>query len=785
MYLVFDLETETHASYKRKASPFDERNWVVQRGWKHQGESVCSSRYYAAHNRKSYLRIHDGVTLLVGFNIKFDLLWEMAQGNPDLKAFFARGGKVWDGQYAEYLLEAQKQSAQMCAMNDLAPKYGGTEKVDEVKAMWEAGVLTSDIPEDLLTDYLIGTEEEGRNGGDIRNTELIFLGQIKRAHEMGMLKMIQDRMDGLLATTDMEFRGLKIDVAEAGRRLKVLNADLATVSATLNEYVPKDLEFEFNWGSPIHSSCLVYGGTVRYQKQATYIDEATGELARLKAKAPWPLFDGEAVDPDGTDPVIGTDGGGLWYNIKTEQRQDTYKSGKRKGEAKFKQMDVPGELKVKYQDFFREFPGHTVPEVGWKTQRDDGAGNPVYSITGDIIEELGVRNIPFLKALARKQSLDKEIGTYYAKRDPKTGEWKGMLTCVQLHDHILHHKLNHVNTVTTRLSSSDPNLQNLPRADKSEVKRQFVSRFTRAYCKAHGLPEPHIDSDNAGVMIEADYSQLEVVVQGVLSGDVNLCNDLRAKIDFHCKRVSAKFGISYDDALVFCKDEDHPEYGLWKPRRTGVKEFSFQRAYGAGAAAIAYATGMDIEDVKELIEKEDEMYPGVGVFNAEVEAACIKSARPFQAANDNGVWQTYRRGYWQSFTGTLYSWRTYDAPAFLQKRGIRDSFNPPEMKNYPVQGTGGEFVQAILGLLWRHFVSTDFYGGRAFLVNTVHDCVWIDCHKSVLDLVAADVKRIMESIPEFYNTRHGANIDVPFPVEVECGANMYDLKHWKPLQAAA
>jgi DNA polymerase I-like protein with 3'-5' exonuclease and polymerase domains len=120
----------------------------------------------------------------------------------------------------------------------------------------------------------------------------------------------------------------------------------------------------------------------------------------------------------------------------------------------------------------------------------------------------------------------------------------------------------------------------------------------------------------------------------------------------------------------------------------------------------------------------------------------------------------------------------------LKKRGITDSFSPPELKNYPVQGTGGEFVQAVLGLLVRHFMQSNWYAGRALLINTVHDCVWVDCHKDVLDDVCADMKRIMESIPQFYNTRHGMDITVPFPVEVEVGPNMLDLKHWHPGQPA-
>lgn len=752
MYKVFDLETETHSSHKRKASCFDERNWVVARGWKTQGEVKCSWSYHPTYDRSSYLVIESTVTLLVGFNIKFDLMWEMAQNNPDLLAFFQRGGKVWDCQYAEYLLRAQHPDSQMCALTDVAPTYGGTKKIDEVKALWEAGVQTSAIPEDLLIDYLVGTPEEHRNGGDIRNTELTFLGQIKKAVQLGMVKMIQDRMDGLLCTTDMEFRGLKIDVKEAGRRLQILQNDLKVADDDLNTYVPADLPFEFNWGSKYHASYIIFGGTAKYSKQTTYVDDATGELARLKAKALHYVHADGSTHP--TEPGL------------------LYLSGKRKGEYKTKQVDVPGELKVKYQDFFYTFPGYTEPDEAWATKNTDGAGAPIYQTNDDVITEISIRNIPFLKTLSRKQSLDKEIGTYYLRLDPKKG-YVGMLTCVQPGDHMLHHKLNHTSTVTTRLSSSDPNLQNLPRGDKSEVKAMFVSRF-----------------GEDGTMIEADYSQLEVVVQGVLSGDTALCTSLRNRVDFHCMRVAAKFKktrpeVTYEYALDWCKNEEHPDYAAGKKERTKCKIFSFQLAYGAGAATIAAETGMTLEETQDLIGVENELFPGVVEFNALVESAVKKSSEPFQAPtgtygpDGKEIWKTFRRGYWQAPTGTLYGFRTYPAQAWQAKRGITDSFSPPEMKNYPIQGTGGEVVQGILGLLWRHFISTNFYGGKAYLVNTVHDCVWVDCHKSVLDQVAADMKRIMESIPEYYNERYGMSIDVPFPVEVEYGPNMNNLHHWK------
>jgi DNA polymerase I-like protein with 3'-5' exonuclease and polymerase domains len=754
-YLVFDRETENHEYRKRFASPFYEKNWTVALGWKKQGDKQCSSLYFPTKEDEKPLQIDDDVTILVGHNLKFDLLYGWK--DPQLIEFFKRGGRIWCTQYAEYLLEGMHPDSHMVAMDQIAEKYGGRKKVDAVKALWDAGMLTSQIDKDMLLDYLIGTEEEKRNSGDIGNTELIFLGQIKKAVQLGMLTMIQARMDGLLATTEMEFNGLKIDVAEAARRMKLMEAELAVVEKELTTYIPElPVGLEFNWNSNIHKSCLIFGGTVKYKKSARYIDENTGKYARKKASEQWPLFNGIAVDPA---KVTLNEKTGL-YSIEPNKvlpngkTQDVFTSGKKKGSGRTKKVDVPGEFKTKIQDFLFEFKGYTTPNPEWQGALVDGAGTPVYQTNDDVITELGSRDIPFLKLMAKRSALVKDLGTYYVRYDPKTKDYKGMLTAVLPGTHIVNHSLNHVNTVTSRLSSSNPNLQNIPRGDTSEVKKMFISRF------------------EGGKMLEVDYSQLEVVVQGVLSGDENLCADLRNKIDFHCKRVSAKFGISYEEALFFCKDASAPEHKLWKTRRTGVKEFSFQRAYGAGAPAIAASTGMSIDDVKDLIEAEDIMYPGVSIFNDNVEKAVKRSSVPFKDFSRDG--RTFRRGYWQAPTGTMYSFRSYDPQKWQKEKGITDSFMPTEMKNYPIQGTGGEIVQIILGKLFRRFVETDNYGGLALMCNTVHDCVWFDYVPEVQDELCRDVKEIMESVPEVLNELYGMDVPVPFPVELEIGDNLYD-----------
>jgi len=436
---------------------------------------------------------------------------------------------------------------------------------------------------------------------------------------------------------------------------------------------------------------------------------------------------------------------------------------------------------VKFQDYLWELPGYVDPkelEIA-HTKSTDGRGNYLYTTDGDTIEALGNSNIPFLKAMGRKASLDKEIGTYYVKFD-SDGNAKGMLTCVQQDDHIVHHKLNHTSTVTSRLSASDPNMQNIPRKDKSKVKQVFTSRFLEDYCIAHGIPvtrDKHGNAVGMGVMGELDYSQLEVVVQGFLCGDEALIADLNNRVDFHCKRVAIREGCTYEEAVEWCKNEDSIKYAVWSVFRTECKIFSFQRAYGAGASTIALTAGMKVDDVKDMIKKEDAMYPGVVRFNSEVEKEVNATAEVFR--DPERGYRAFRRGTWQGPTGTMYSWRSWDAPAFMREKGITDTFSPPEMKNYPTQGTGGEFVQMTLGALWRWFMRNKNFGGLALLCNTVHDCVWVDMHHSVVDIVIPGMKMIMEGIPQMLKHHYGIDCPVPFPVDAEVGSDMHTMHHWE------
>ena len=176
---------------------------------------------------------------------------------------------------------------------------------------------------------------------------------------------------------------------------------------------------------------------------------------------------------------------------------------------------------------------------------------------------------------------------------------------------------------------------------------------------------------------------------------------------------------------------------------------------------------------KALIAAYYMRYPTIHNLHARVEKAVLLSRKSTGKLTPKGF--PAGEGVYVSETGRRYIFNEYDAPDWLaHKKDV--GFSPTEMKNYPIQGEGGEIVQGICGRLWRHFIFNGNYNNKAFLCNTVHDCVWIDCHEDVYKEVARDVKRIMEDVQGWYD-QFDIKITVPFPVEVEAGRNMLELKH--------
>lgn len=754
-FRTWDIETTTTTSFKRKANPFDAANWCVTHGFRDQHGKIVEHRFGATRPSKGwFLSVLEATKMLVGFNIKFDLLHAL-QDPDNLEGwmrYIADGGKLWDCQIAEYLLCGMGQKDQMLSLDEVAPRYGGNVKVDEVKALWAAGVQTQDIEPELLSRYLCGGPDE--NGvfqkGDVENTETIALAQIQRARNCGQLNSILLNMEALVFTVEAERNGMYVDLKLGHDLAAALDIEVDKLTAHLATYLPADLPFDFNWSSRFHKSALIFGGDVNYDRKeydlaagGTTWDEPDGTgrfLYASKDVEAWVLDDGNTTFCNPFDaPNIGA--------------YATFKGGKNAGEFKTKKVKVSDTTKPKGRMARAQFqfPGYTHAEKAWESS-DPG----VYSTSSEVIEELGSRDVPFLKDYASLMKMAKDLGTYYIKTHPETGVATGMLTLVNT-DGIIHHKLNMCSTVTARLSSSDPNLQNIPKGNNSDVKTVFKSRF------------------GDGKIIQSDFSSLEVYVQAILTKCQQLIADLKAGLDMHCVRLAAMEHMEYDDVFALCKGDKYEKE--WDYKRTAAKGYSFQSAFGAGDAAIAKATGMSIEDVARLRAADDARYPEIPTYYADVTAA-IKAGRKVERTLPHpefpGVMCNLGKSYFRTPDGKLYSYIESPAPGYLVKRGITASFSPTEIRNYVVQGTGGEWAKAAMALAVRAFYERRNLGARALLVNQVHDAVYADAADDVAFEAAALLHACMEGASDYMAYKFGWDIPLPVPSDTSWGTSMMD-----------
>lgn len=742
-YCTIDLETTTVTSYKRKANPFDPANWIVLAGHKFKDDPLPTGERFAGAGggQGAWLAtlLARRPTLLVGANIKFDLL-HLIKHRPNYEAYMpwvANGGNVWDVQLAEYLLDGQAQSSHMLSLDELAERYGADLKVDEVKKLWEAGVATEDIDPDLLARYLLGeTLPSGaRREGDIGNTEYIFLKQLERARKSGQVKSVLLNMGSLLATIEMEKNGMAVNKPLGLELAADLEKRLGEAQERMQEYLPKDLppEIEFSWTNRYHLSPLVFGGTIKYEKRVPVLDEAGNPAYAQK---------------DAVQPVLGPEGAPV-----------IIASGKNKGEAKTKKVKVPdlSKPKSRMEDFHFQLFGFTHPEKEWASSTPG-----LYSVAEDVIDALGTRDIPFLKDLASVKKMDKDLGTYFIRHDAKKGVDVGMLTLVQP-DGLIHHSLNHTSTVTGRFSSSNPNLQNIPKGNKSAVKTVFESRF------------------QDGVIIQSDFSSLEIYIQAILTHCVNLIQDLKDGIDLHCMRLALKEHMEYAEVFALCKGDKYSEE--WDYRRTGAKVFSFQRAYGAGAKMIAASTGMGIEEVEALILAEQQRYPEVDTYFDNRAEEIKRNRRPTATMVPHPQLRAVmcQLGISQVRTpdNKTYTYRESPSPEYLARRGVFQSFSPTEVKNYEVQGEGGEWMKAAMWLMIREFYRHGNFGEQALLVNTVHDASYADSGETVKHQVAAVLHACMEGASDFMEWYFQWPLPLPVPSDTVWGKNMGEENPFK------
>ena len=164
----------------------------------------------------------------------------------------------------------------------------------------------------------------------------------------------------------------------------------------------------------------------------------------------------------------------------------------------------------------------------------------------------------FLDSLLELRGLEKMYKTYIEGWHEKTQDDD------RLHGRFLIH-----GTTSGRLSSAEPNAQQIPKTSVDpNIKKQLVAPKGTLY-------------------IASDFSQAELRIMAHLSGDETYLNAFNSGQDPHLAIAATKYHVSYDEALKIYEDENHPDYKIWKVRRKQAKQIAFGLIYGIGAKLLA------------------------------------------------------------------------------------------------------------------------------------------------------------------------------------------------------
>ena len=777
-----DLETENHEYYGSKASPYCPDNYVVESAWRidttqADGTTTVGATQSVRFNSRAdflagnsaaegcrWFHIPEDCWLIVAHNAAYEVSWFLTYQRQQFEAFLKRGGRVFCTMHGEYI--ASDFQNMYPSLDETAPKYGGTHKIDGVKILWEQGVLTSQIDPMLLHDYLVN--------GDIPNTALCFYGQCATFAQRNQMQYVWERMDALLAWAYCEWFGLFVNMPIARKNQEEQEQRILEIKKELQQYIPKDLPetLDFNFGSDFHMSALVYGGPIKYRKKVPYDPpqyvkvDAYEWISKSKGKMYLPVSDGLPTSAE-------------WDVTR-------YASGKNKGLPKVFRIDT-AEEKLKWEDDLYFCPGlvniQELPEVlrekyaergEFRQARNLQDGTPIYSTSTDAMEALARHGFEFCRLVNELGALEKDTGTYYLRteynEDGSIKKTSGMLQYVIPQNldgsGIIHHRLNTCATVTGRLSGSNPNLQNLPRDGTSKVKQMFTSRF-----------------GESGRITEVDYSALEVVMSCVHTGDRKLLSLLQNGTDMHCYRLAFKEGKTYEEMYNLCHNADGPDYKYWKQQRTDIKPPSFAAQYGATAKGIAFATGCTVEYAQSFLDNEAKLFPDTIGFRAVIKEEVERTGaagRMYREQADDGSYRIYRIGTWTSPAGARYSFRQKEQWKEVvpgqRKQKVMD-YKETEMANYWCQGEAFFLMAVAAGMVLRAMLARDWFNNQVCLITNVHDALYLDSANPEVGREASLlVKQCMEDAPKRIHQlwpNYGIIGEVPFPAEAEMGTSMY------------
>jgi DNA polymerase I-like protein with 3'-5' exonuclease and polymerase domains len=357
---------------------------------------------------------------------------------------------------------------------------------------------------------------------------------------------------------------------------------------------------------------------------------------------------------------------------------------------------------------------------------------------------------------------------------------------------VLYPNLNNTETITSRLSSSKPNVQNIP--SKGKFKKTI-----------QGL----IIAPLGWTCCSIDFSQLEVYCRALLSKDKAIHQDLANGLDFHVQNLAWGFGLSYDECFKLCKIDKDP---VWDERRSVIgKPITFSEAYGKMEEAMARDTGLSIDIVKHIYQEMRRKYPNIVLFEEQVKkqvegntsVSIISDFADKYTTGNKDKQEVARRfagpyellpikkrkgediyyfdqdeyrhiGIWASPTGKRYAFeerctKTIHMDLFKYYRST-------EMKNYPMQGTAGDVQGATTVEMFPFLLRNK---NKVRLVNEIHDAKWFYIKDEYLSCIVPKLCAIMSSVKEIFKRRFNIDTALAFPCEAKIGKNFAEMREYR------
>lgn len=335
-------------------------------------------------------------------------------------------------------------------------------------------------------------------------------------------------------------------------------------------------------------------------------------------------------------------------------------------------------------------------KLGLRAQKKTKSG---YSTDAETLERLKDDH-PIVALILEYRFLTKLKSTYVdgllAARNPADGRVRS--------------RFNQCTTATGRISSSEPNLQNIP------VRTELGREIRKAFVASEGC-----------VLIDADYSQIELRILAHLSGDERLIDAFNSNDDIHRRTAAEVFGVPFSDVT--------------SDMRSAAKAVNFGIIYGISDYGLSNNLGIPVKQAGDYIRRYLDRYPKVDVFMKQ----CISDGK--------------EKGYAVTMFG-----RRRDLPELKSNVYNTRSFGERVAMNMPIQGSAADIIKLAMVSVSDRLRKE---GLRAKLILQVHDELIVDAPMEEADRVEILLRECMEGV---------CDLSVPLIADVKRGNSWYETK---------